>query len=670
MKKSIILLTILLAIICSCAPNLEEFSDTDPNIIDDSEGILANLNIPSNFNYETTQDIEVNIGVSGLTDLPLAGVKVSFHTRHPDDGGKHLSSVFTDINGQLDVKVQIPSYYEEIFVQVHSAGFANQKAFPVAPQIQHNFGGAPEARSTNSSKSSSTPTHISGNYYYMGTFSNGSSGGLPDYLEAQGDNLSQEFLDGVDASLPETKPVPVFNPGYLNTGNELDVVVVDPSEVWVTFITEGAGYKNALGYYVFDTNSPPSNASEIDSIFVILPNASLQGSGGKLNAGDKIKLGLFESGKTISWVLFQSAWTGSGVNVNQTKFYSRTDLNITESDPTKRQHTVQLADYGRQHLMNGFEDQTRSVGSDNDFNDLVFYVTANPWTAIDIDEIPPVTPSDDDDGDGISNEIDDFPTDPTRAIRNTYIGALAYEDLWPSKGDYDFNDLVIDYEVDHILNGNNLLVDIEADWTIKAVFAGYKNGFGIHFENLDPTEIASVSGTNMSENIITQNANGTEANQDDATVIIFDNVFTAVQSSGSLFPHTSPTTTISSTINMSNPISQNSTGLPPYNAFIFANGNRDTEVHLPGKKPTDLASPLLFGTLADATDTTSDYFYKTTNGLPWAIHISEPFDFPNESTPINQAYLFFTTWTTSGGNSNADWYLNLPGYRDSSKIYD
>jgi LruC domain-containing protein len=174
----------------------------------------------------------------------------------------------------------------------------------------------------------------------------------------------------------------------------------------------------------------------------------------------------------------------------------------------------------------------------------------------------------------------------------------------------------------------------------------------------------------LSENIITQNANGTEANQDDATVIIFDNVFTAVQSSGSPFPHTSPKTTISSTINMSSPVSQSSTGFPPYNAFIFANGNRNTEVHLPGKKPTDLVNPLLFGTFADATDAASDFYYKTSNGLPWAIHLSEPFDFPNESTPIDQAYLLFTTWATSGGDSSADWYLDLPGYRDSSKIYD
>ncbi len=224
------------------------------------------------------------------------------------------------------------------------------------------------------------------------------------------------------------------------------------------------------------------------------------------------------------------------MNVTKTKFYSKNDLNNAESDPTKRQHTVQLADYGRQLLLNGFEDQTRSVGSDNDFNDLVFYITANPWEGKDIEEIPPVTPSDDDDGDGISNEIDDFPTDPTRAIRNTYIGSLAYEDLWPSRGDYDFNDLVIDYEVDNILNGNNLLVDIESDWTIKAVFVGFENGFSIHFENLDTSEIANISGMNLTENIITQNADGTESNQDEARVIIFDNILSAIQSFGSSIP--------------------------------------------------------------------------------------------------------------------------------------
>ena len=49
--------------------------------------------------------------------------------------------------------------------------------------------------------------------------------------------------------------------------------------------------------------------------------------------------------------------------------------------------------------------------------------------------------------------------------------------------------MVIDYEIDHILNGSNLLVDIEADWTIKALFASFDNGFGIQLNNLASNDL-------------------------------------------------------------------------------------------------------------------------------------------------------------------------------------
>jgi len=53
----------------------------------------------------------------------------------------------------------------------------------------------------------------------------------------------------------------------------------------------------------------------------------------------------------------------------------------------------------------------------------------------------------DSDGDGIQDADDDFPNDPARAFINFFpaagYGSLAFEDLWPGKGDYDFNDLVV-----------------------------------------------------------------------------------------------------------------------------------------------------------------------------------------------------------------------------------
>merc|ERR1711991_317750 len=55
--------------------------------------------------------------------------------------------------------------------------------------------------------------------------------------------------------------------------------------------------------------------------------------------------------------------------------------------------------------------------------------------------------SEDVDGDGISNAEDDFPDDADRSFNNFFpasgYGTLAFEDLWPARGDYDFNVLVV-----------------------------------------------------------------------------------------------------------------------------------------------------------------------------------------------------------------------------------
>jgi LruC domain-containing protein len=673
MKHKILLPFLLLLITISCVENIETI-DPDSNSNDSD---LINVNVPSSFNFETTTEVEVDIDVKSNSGLPLSGVKVSFYTDNPDFGGNYLTSLFTNSEGKLNSKIKLPTYLQEIFIQVNSLGFANQKSQSVTPYMSIEFGGLiNQERSSFTNKSSTTRIPISGNYYYIGQFSTGLNEGLPNYLEPTPDVITQNFLDDVNASLPSSQSVPINNPQYLATSNQLDVVVVDKSDVWVTFIGESASFRNTLGYYVHDTNNPPSDVSQIDSVFVVLPNASLLNSNGQLNPGDKVKIGTFDAGKTISWVLFRNAWNGTDVNVNATKFYSRNDFNTME-DPDKRQHSVQLVDIANQLLLNGFEDQVRSNGSsDEDFNDLLFYVSANPWDGIDSGDVPSVTPDEDTDGDGISDDNDDFPNDPDRALRNTYIGTLAYEDLWPSKGDYDFNDMVIDYDIDHILNSSNSLVDIEADWTVKAVGAGFDNGFGIEIDGLSPNAIASVTGQDLQENIIGASFNGVEPGQSNATIIFFDNVDNIIQSAGGSFINTIPANpyvtpvTLNSVINFTTPVDESLTGLPPYDPFIFVNGNRGREVHLPGETPTSLADLSLFGTSSDATDPATNYYYKTENGLPWAIHIPETFDYPIEYIPINEAYTNFVQWAESGGTLNTDWYLDLPGYRDETKIYD
>lgn len=672
MKRLAPLLSILaLLIFSACNKDQAPANSPNPSLPDD----IRNLQIPPSFNFETAQEVQSRVEVKGLQGQALSGVKVSFYTAHPDFGGRVLARGFTKSNGVLQMPVRVPAHHEQVYVRVHQAGIANIDSARVQPLVNMTFGGSLPQRKMKMGAQAANPIPISGNYYYMGSFNTGNWAGLPYYLEANGDYLSQQFLDDVDASLPEEAPVPSNNPQYLTSGNELDVVITERSDVWVTFVGEGAGYRNSLAYYVFDSNNPPSSPADIDSIFIIFPNTSLLNSSGQLYPGDKVKLGTFDAGKTISWVLFQNAYSGNGVNVNANKFYSNSNFNTNESDPNKRQHTVALSDIGRQLVLIGFEDQTRSISSDNDFNDLIYYVSANPWEGIDVGSLPPVTPTQDSDGDGIADESDDFPNDPSRAVLNTYQGSLAYEDLWPAQGDYDFNDLVLDYDVDHVLNASNQVINIEADWTIKAVGASFKNGFGIEFDNLQPSDISSVSGYDLQENYISLSANGTEAAQSTAAIIAFDNVYNLISTNGGAYinteagqPAVNPET-ISLSIVFSSPTAQSSVGIPPYDPFLIVNGDRGREVHLAGEDPTDLVDQSLLNSLSDASDAGSNYWYKTDNGLPWAIDVSNNFEYPLERAPIDDAYLNFSQWAVSAGSAKTDWFQDNPGYRDNTKIY-
>tara|TARA_R110001592_G_scaffold131477_2_gene345401 strand:- start:677 stop:2698 length:2022 start_codon:yes stop_codon:yes gene_type:complete len=673
MKTKVLFLSAFALFAGSCAKDNEAPIQTTPVL---SENIKE-LQIPANFSFETAKEVQASVNVKGINDNALSGVKVSFYTADPSNGGTLLSSGFTTGSGDLTMPVRVPAFVNEMFVEVSTAGIATQQTVMVTENIQVNFGGKAGKRALQSNKMTTVTsrTPIKNNYYYMGGFTTGQNEGVPTYLEPTRDVITQDFLDDVSASLPERQAVPVNNPNYLTVGNELDVVIEATSDVWITMVAEGAGNRNSLGYYVFDSNNPPATANDIDSVFIILPNSSLQNSSGGLVAGDKVKLGTFEGGKTISWVLIQNGWTSNGVDVDKRKFYSRIDFNTVETDPTLRQHTVQLADIGRQLLLNGFEDLVRSVQSDNDFNDLVFYVTANPWENVNIGGIPSITPKADCDNDGVSDESDDFVCDPLRAMRNTYTGTLAYEDLWPAQGDYDFNDMVIDYEIDHILNGNNEVVEIEADWTVRAIGAGFRNGFGYSFDNLAPNTIASITGQDLTDGLVTVGANGTEQGQTNATVIAFDNVFNVMPNAGTAFVNTVKGEATVSPVTLSNKISfttsqnQSLVGLPPYNAFIFANATRGREIHLADKRPTDLANVALFGTDADATDAANEYSYKTANGLPWAINVAATFAYPVEYTPINEAYSNFSVWATSGGTINTNWFTDEAGNRNNEKIY-
>ncbi len=95
-------------------------------------------------------------------------------------------------------------------------------------------------------------------------------------------------------------------------------------------------------------------------------------------------------------------------------------------------------------------------GAANFINGATLTKISTPLNIIQVSQCNPegiggTPPPVDTDGDGIANTLDMYPNDATRAFDNYYpsktvFGTLAFEDLWPGKGDYDMNDLVVDYQ--------------------------------------------------------------------------------------------------------------------------------------------------------------------------------------------------------------------------------
>ncbi|MDZ7775510.1 MAG: LruC domain-containing protein [Bacteroidales bacterium] len=82
----------------------------------------------------------------------------------------------------------------------------------------------------------------------------------------------------------------------------------------------------------------------------------------------------------------------------------------------------------------------------------------------------------DTDGDGVADNLDDYPDDPTRAFDSYYPNqvdfvSVAFEDLWPGYGDYDFNDFVVNLNYQTVSNAQNAVVDVIVKYQIMAACA-------------------------------------------------------------------------------------------------------------------------------------------------------------------------------------------------------
>ena len=636
-KNIYLLLFIPILFLSSCVSDFE--SADRPEYFDFATVKKYKLDL----NYSTQNDSKVFFEIYKENPLDVNGQIIS--------GLKPVAKGFTDKNGRANFDVYIPSGLKTFYIYTSDLGVPSL----LVADAENNVIKFSENKFQ--TKSLGTFGVTTRDSFWDTSLGGWDFNGEPQALIVP-DIVSSRLLAAVKTMLPSGISVPLTKP-YLLSDNASTKILQD-ANVFLTFLHEGAGNKNSMGYFVYPTNNPPTSKSQIDEILVF-PNLSYQKElNGALNSGDKVQLmykdpitnvfsDVFPAGTSIGWVFVAGGYerlsesSRGSVGANKTsnhQYYSISSLNPEPAGADKR-HCVLLYDAQTQVTIIGFEDLLTHQG-DNDYEDVLCYVSANPIEAIDPPpyQVGPSTPV------------------PTTYSTN-YSGTLAFEDLWPYKGDYDMNDLVVEYNIDQVYNQDNKI--LSASGYYKLVYDGAQllNGFGFQL-GTDDSKVQSFS-LNSSYidpySFIQRNDKGLEDGQNLATAILFTNAKDVNNSSRNdrVFNFSMVFTT---------PISTSQSMTPPYNSFIFTNSDinnlsRTKELHLPNYLPTAKADRSLFGQGHDKSNENLGYYYVSDDKFPFAIHIPTTFVVPSESTRIDLFYPRFNGWVSSFGSNNTDWY-NFP----------
>jgi LruC domain-containing protein len=670
MKHGSIILIILILVGC------DQRSQDHLLGTDTEERSVETMLVPPEFSYSTTQEIQLDLQSLGTRNAAVGGVVFSVLTAPRNNGGKSLLNGMTDGQGSFSGSFALATSNGSVVIATDHAGLVNESELTIAGgYLSGTFG----------SGSNGIDTYVDAELslskaegYAFSSIGSWGTSGVPMYLEPTPDVIDAGLLSRITQSLPERSSVPENNPGYID-GVDKSTILNEEADVYVTFIHEGAGYRNVLGFYTYDPLNPPQTTADIDTVTVIFPNVSFVGSGGGLRSGDKVNIGRYPAGTAIGWVVLSNGFLNSGVSPGAGIVYSTNALN-PGAQVTDQQHIILLNDIGFDRVILAVEDMYRTInGSDEDFNDVIFALSTSPATAMNTENTTPLSSPSDSDGDGVSDLLDEFPEEPDKAFTThepssgTY-GSLAFEDLWPGLGDYDFNDLVLAYSFKKTTNARNEVVEFDATIVVNAVGAGFRNGFAIELP-VSPSSIASVTGGRSTGSMFPLAGNGTEQGVAKAVLPIFDDAYDVMLRPGGYYvntelnaPYITPET-LQVEVRFVSPIPMNEFGSAPYNPFIVVNGDRGHEIHLPDHEPTVKASLNLFGMYSDGSKPSSGKYYISKRNHPWVLHIPNQFDYPVEYTKLSDAHLKFVHWAESGGALYKDWYSNTNGYRHSNAIW-
>jgi LruC domain-containing protein len=675
MKKSnLILKTIALSAILfifSCTPkSLDELIEEEPIVAEENN--MMNLVVPEGFDFSTSREVTISIQdlspsatytIYAYNDLRInerevdvtydngeTGTDIVFET---DDYNQVL---FTGkpVNGQIEHTVPLANYYKKIYVHRNENGIFSGNIVDIqggnALYVHMSTGSSRKAQVENF-KASNKSIDFDTLYCVNG------SGQLFTVDPLNGD-LTEK------AAMPQgswTAAIDHANLYLYSIGKNRNYPLMRYDMIndsWTIIANVGMGgprlaYNDNDGLLYFSTQAKlytidPTTATVLSSWDISNLNVT---QGGDLAFAEDQTMFLASFGGLYRLDAAGNGYNAVRISADNLPFYptsmtfdSNNELWLANSSSSSDLIIMDTQTGGWEYIYG--PNATSGVNFERTINDLTTYTVT-----VEVEDP-------DSDGDGVSDSQDAYPNEADKAFE-TFTpskygwGTVAFEDLWPFQGDYDFNDTAVNYRFVAILNAQNEVVQVDIHFEVTSDGAGLNNAFGIEFESIAPYQVASVTGTELVEGYISVGDNGVENDQDRAVVILFDN-------NGKMVGR-QKTVSIEFTV----PLSTAQLGIAPHNAFLIVNNERSREIHLPNRLRTSLGANVA---TTEGVNQDIDGNYETDGRLPWAINIAHDFKVPKERIPVNQAYNFFNDWASSGGTIYVDWYKDNEGYRNASKL--
>ena len=212
--------------------------------------------------------------------------------------------------------------------------------------------------------------------------------GVPDNVEPT--DPCETLIANISELFPECMDVRNVHNDLFSDTAHLNIHVTEETEVFVSFIDEGAGWRNTFGYYTYPEDNPPESIEDLE-MHIIFPNVSKVGEGGGLDFGDRVQLGdgSFPAGTVIGFYLVAQGWK-NGLTVDGVyTHYTDKLFNIDEA-----QQSTLFVSSDCDDIVLTFEDiMVNSTTCDHDFNDIILTIKDSkdmgmPNTRLDVSGLP------------------------------------------------------------------------------------------------------------------------------------------------------------------------------------------------------------------------------------------------------------------------------------------